>query len=64
VGTTLTAEMIQQGDIELNPSYQRDVVWPEVKMIMLIQSLFLVRDYCDDFMSATVANGRTTTSLH
>jgi hypothetical protein len=56
--------MIQQGDIELNPSYQRDVVWPEVKMIMLIQSLFLVRDYCDDFMSATVANGRTTTSLH
>lgn len=38
--------MIQQGDVVLDPSYQRDVVWPEVKMIMLIQSLFLVR--CQD----------------
>ncbi|WRT63537.1 uncharacterized protein IL334_000442 [Kwoniella shivajii] len=33
--------MIHQGDVELCPAYQRDVVWPEAKMIALIQSLFM-----------------------
>ncbi|WVF66333.1 hypothetical protein IAT40_001073 [Kwoniella sp. CBS 6097] len=34
-------DAIHFGLIELNPSYQRDVVWPEAKMINLIQSLML-----------------------
>jgi len=34
--------MIHMGGVNLNPDYQRDVVWGDQKMIMLIQSLFLV----------------------
>ncbi|WVQ93954.1 hypothetical protein IAU59_001032 [Kwoniella sp. CBS 9459] len=34
-------DAIHFGLIELNPTYQRDVVWPEAKMIGLIQSLML-----------------------
>ncbi len=36
------AEMIHHGQVDLNPSYQRDVVWPHSKMCGLIESLFLV----------------------
>ncbi|KAF9485282.1 hypothetical protein BDN70DRAFT_871293 [Pholiota conissans] len=32
--------MIHEGGIDLNPVYQRDVVWPEHKQIGLIDSLF------------------------
>ncbi|KAF8514161.1 hypothetical protein JB92DRAFT_3096266 [Gautieria morchelliformis] len=32
--------LIHQGLIDLNPPYQRDVVWPEVKQIGLIDSIF------------------------
>ncbi|KAF8974486.1 hypothetical protein BDZ97DRAFT_1911665 [Flammula alnicola] len=32
--------MIHEGNIELNPVYQRDVVWPETKQIGLIDSIF------------------------
>lgn len=38
----LHAELIETGDVDLNPAYQRDVVWSTQKQIMLIQSLFLV----------------------
>ncbi|RSH89444.1 hypothetical protein EHS25_001993 [Saitozyma podzolica] len=34
-------EMIHHGNVDLCPEYQRDVVWPESKMLGLIQSLFL-----------------------
>ncbi|KAL7421270.1 hypothetical protein Q5752_004155 [Cryptotrichosporon argae] len=34
-------DMIHFAGVDLNPPYQRDVVWPESKMIGLIQSLFL-----------------------
>lgn len=34
-------ELCHTGQVDLNPSYQREVVWPEQKMIGLIQSLFL-----------------------
>ncbi|KAK8844614.1 hypothetical protein IAR55_006461 [Kwoniella newhampshirensis] len=34
-------DLIHMGGVNLNPSYQRDVVWPEAKMIALIQSLML-----------------------
>ena len=34
--------MIHQGSVELEPSYQRDVVWTVTKMMGLIQSFFLV----------------------
>lgn len=33
-------EMIHEGHIDLNPSYQRDVVWPDSKQVGLIDSLF------------------------
>ncbi|EIN04175.1 hypothetical protein PUNSTDRAFT_146661 [Punctularia strigosozonata HHB-11173 SS5] len=33
-------EQIHNGDIELEPEYQREVVWPEVRQINLIDSLF------------------------
>ncbi|KDQ21471.1 hypothetical protein BOTBODRAFT_25916 [Botryobasidium botryosum FD-172 SS1] len=42
-GTMTTADLhslIHQGLIDLNPDYQRDVVWPESKQIGLIDSLF------------------------
>ncbi|KAF9446940.1 hypothetical protein P691DRAFT_672497 [Macrolepiota fuliginosa MF-IS2] len=32
--------MIHEGQIDLNPSYQRDVVWPDSKQVGLIDSLF------------------------
>ncbi|KAG6829607.1 hypothetical protein H0H92_004076 [Tricholoma furcatifolium] len=32
--------LIHEGGIDLEPSYQRDVVWPESKQIFLIHSLF------------------------
>ncbi|KAI6046100.1 hypothetical protein EDC04DRAFT_1872864 [Pisolithus marmoratus] len=32
--------LIHEGYIDLNPSYQRDVVWPESKQIGLIDSIF------------------------
>ncbi|KAF9008994.1 hypothetical protein BDQ17DRAFT_1349335 [Cyathus striatus] len=32
--------LIHEGVIDLNPSYQRDVVWPETKQIGLIDSIF------------------------
>ncbi|KAF8663365.1 hypothetical protein AX16_000941 [Volvariella volvacea WC 439] len=32
--------LIHQGMIDLNPPYQRDVVWPETKQIGLIDSIF------------------------
>ncbi|KAF8585948.1 hypothetical protein K439DRAFT_1659991 [Ramaria rubella] len=32
--------LIHQGAIDLNPPYQRDVVWPEAKQIGLIDSIF------------------------
>ncbi|TFK28924.1 hypothetical protein FA15DRAFT_664562 [Coprinopsis marcescibilis] len=32
--------MIHQGDIDLNPEYQRDVVWPESKQVNLVDSLW------------------------
>ncbi|KAJ8501615.1 hypothetical protein ONZ45_g12096 [Pleurotus djamor] len=42
--TTYTAqalyEQIHNNDIDLNPEYQRDVVWPESKQIGLIDSIF------------------------
>jgi hypothetical protein len=42
-GTMTTQDLhalIRQGLIDLNPDYQRDVVWPESKQIGLIDSLF------------------------
>ncbi|WVR03288.1 hypothetical protein IAU60_000279 [Kwoniella sp. DSM 27419] len=41
ISTKSLHEMIHMGGVELNPSYQRDVVWPPLKMISLIQSLML-----------------------
>jgi len=38
---SLTVDLIQFGNVDLCPSYQRDVVWTEPKMVALIQSLFL-----------------------
>ncbi|EIM82659.1 uncharacterized protein STEHIDRAFT_102019 [Stereum hirsutum FP-91666 SS1] len=32
--------MIHQGDIDLDPGYQREVVWPAAKQSQIIQSLF------------------------
>ncbi|KAF9567353.1 hypothetical protein CPC08DRAFT_703258 [Agrocybe pediades] len=32
--------MIHQGEIDINPPYQREVVWPETKQICLIDSIF------------------------
>ncbi|KAK2466267.1 hypothetical protein APHAL10511_001909 [Amanita phalloides] len=32
--------LIHEGSIDLNPSYQRDVVWPTTKQIKLIDSIF------------------------
>ncbi|KAF9265972.1 hypothetical protein L218DRAFT_956938 [Marasmius fiardii PR-910] len=32
-------EQIHSGDVELNPEYQRDVVWPDEKQIKLIDSI-------------------------
>ncbi|KZT26758.1 hypothetical protein NEOLEDRAFT_1131787 [Neolentinus lepideus HHB14362 ss-1] len=43
-GSMLTTQelhrLIHEGQIDLNPDYQRDVVWPESKQIRLIDSLF------------------------
>lgn len=36
------AEMIQTGSVDLNPDYQREVVWAESRQVKLIQSLFQV----------------------
>ncbi|KAG5650584.1 hypothetical protein H0H81_011723 [Sphagnurus paluster] len=33
-------KLIHDGSVDLNPPYQRDVVWPESKQIALIDSLF------------------------
>ncbi|KAH8105329.1 hypothetical protein BXZ70DRAFT_1004839 [Cristinia sonorae] len=33
-------DQVMAGDIDLNPEYQRDVVWPETKQTGLIDSLF------------------------
>ncbi|KAF9442099.1 hypothetical protein P691DRAFT_638967, partial [Macrolepiota fuliginosa MF-IS2] len=42
--TTYTAQalfdQIVSGDIDLDPEYQRDVVWPEAKQVGLIDSIF------------------------
>jgi len=38
--TQILHSMIHEGVIDLNPSYQRDVVWPEAKQIGLIDSIF------------------------
>ncbi|KLT40775.1 hypothetical protein CC85DRAFT_303784, partial [Cutaneotrichosporon oleaginosum] len=32
-------ELIQTGTVDLNPDYQRDVVWPDARQVKLIQSL-------------------------
>lgn len=37
--------MVHKGTLNLNPEYQRDVVWPIAKMEGLIQSLFLVSSH-------------------
>ncbi|WWC97185.1 hypothetical protein V866_004064 [Kwoniella sp. B9012] len=34
-------DMIHTGNVKLDPDYQRDVVWSEPKMMLLIQSLFM-----------------------
>ncbi|EIW73182.1 hypothetical protein M231_07438 [Tremella mesenterica] len=34
-------DLIHTGGVELDPAYQREVVWSELKMIGLIQSLFM-----------------------
>ncbi|TFK54245.1 hypothetical protein OE88DRAFT_1654811 [Heliocybe sulcata] len=43
-GNMLTTQelhrLIHEGQIDLNPDYQREVVWPETKQIRLIDSLF------------------------
>ncbi|KAJ7276480.1 hypothetical protein B0H12DRAFT_1249152 [Mycena haematopus] len=37
---TLTIRLIHEGTIDLNPPYQRDIVWPAQKQALLIDSLF------------------------
>ncbi|WVW81667.1 hypothetical protein I302_103662 [Kwoniella bestiolae CBS 10118] len=34
-------DMIHTGSVKLDPDYQRDVVWSEQKMMLLIQSIFM-----------------------
>ncbi|WWC85679.1 uncharacterized protein L201_000545 [Kwoniella dendrophila CBS 6074] len=41
LSTKTLHDMIHTGRVELEPDYQRDVVWTELKMIGLIQSLFM-----------------------
>ena len=36
--------MIHFGQVDLDPAFQRDVVWSSVKMMGLIQSIFMVSD--------------------
>lgn len=43
IGQKLTTELIQTDAVNLNPDYQRDVVWTDARQIKLIQSLMQVR---------------------
>ncbi|WWD22834.1 hypothetical protein CI109_107328 [Kwoniella shandongensis] len=66
-------DLIHMGGVTLNPSYQRDVVWPEAKMIALIQSLmlnyyippvvFAVEDTADDKLRVCIDGKQRCTSI-
>ncbi|KAF8646279.1 hypothetical protein AX16_007288 [Volvariella volvacea WC 439] len=77
--TTYTAQslydQIHNGDINLEPEYQRDVVWPESKQVGLIDSvfrnfyippvIFVVNSYDDGSETKTCIDGKQRlTSIH
>lgn len=58
--STLTAEMLSDGHVNLDPVYQRDIVWSVSRQESLIQSLFFVSAFSS--VAAAAADDRTTTS--